>query len=128
MHNYETCPSNDHDPAPQTPQQRPGEEQPHIGSFDRSGDVTEVSSFDLGLNVSSDHLDATHPSPQGAHEKTLSQLTESRSSIARQKLSEPLLSGYSKWKTAWRLQTIIVGLYILGNAALRLCRGTVLTL
>lgn len=113
MHNYETCPSNDHDPAPQIPQQRPGDEQGHMGFFDRSGDVTEVSSFDPGLSLSSDHLDATHLSPQVAHEKTLSQLKGSRTS--KEKLAEPLLSGYSRWKTAWRLQTIIIGLYILGE-------------
>jgi hypothetical protein len=112
MHNYETCPSNDHDPAPQMPQQRPA---------DSSGDTSEVSSIDLGLSVPGDHLDAIHSSTHVDSQKALIQLEKPHTS--KERLAEPFRSGYTKWKTAWRLQTIIVGLYILGKCNLQASRS-----
>jgi hypothetical protein len=121
MHNYETCPSNDHDPAPQMPQQRPADDQPRVSFADSSGDTSEVSSIDLGLSVPGDHLDAIHSSTHVDSQKALIQLEKPHTS--KERLAEPFRSGYTKWKTAWRLQTIIVGLYILGKCNLQASRS-----
>ena len=113
MHNYETCPSNDHDPAPQMPQQIPADDQPSIIFADSSGDTSEVSSIDLGLSVPGGQLDAIHSSTHVDSQKALNQLEKPHTS--KERLVEPFHSGYMRWKAAWRLQTIMVGLYILGK-------------
>jgi hypothetical protein len=125
MHNYETCPSNDHNPAPHMPQRGPADYQPRFSFAEISGDTSEVSSIDLDLSVPGDHLDATHPSPQVDLGKAPGQLE--RPHISEERLIEPFRNGYTKWKAAWRLQTIIVSLYILGkykparSSAMTLC-------
>ena len=107
------------------PQKRPADNQHRVGFADSSGGASEVSSIDLGLSVPGDHLAAIHSSTRVDSQKTSNQLLKPYTS--KERLAEPFSSGYTKWKAAWRLQAIIVGLYILGKcnpvsfSALKLC-------
>ena len=41
---------------------------------------------------------------------------------SKDKLVQPLLGGYSKWKTSWKLQTTIIGLVSLGRCITAISR------
>lgn len=106
------------------PHQRPADNQHRVGFADSSGGASEVSSIDLGLSVPGDHLAAIHSSTRVDSQKA-NQLEKPYA--GKERLAKPFSSGYTKWKAAWRLQTIIVGLYILCKcnpasfSALKLC-------
>lgn len=85
-------------------------------------DVSVRSSLDLSLRYPEDPHVSTPPSThdQSTQIAALPQ-TNAAPSPRKGKMVQHLKSGYATWKTTWRLQTVIVGFYVLGRRKLKNC-------
>jgi len=118
MHEYEACPSQEQDTI-SGPVQHPNDQAAIHTTTDDSGVSSIRSSLDSSLTRPDDDGSTTNsdialasiprhapPSipPEPSYTPSESPTTEKQGS--KDRLVQPLLGGYSKWKTLWKLQTL----------------------
>jgi hypothetical protein len=115
MHKYAACPLQDRHLTPTRPNQDPNDSQSHHGLTEDSEDAQNHPSLDLSWGYHDDSLASSTPSfAQAKPLETCGQSPPSEafaSSMGR--LGRAFSGGYSRWKASWRLQTAIIGFFLL---------------
>jgi hypothetical protein len=116
MHEYAACPIQDRHLTPARPNQGSNDRQPHHGLTEGSEDAHNRSSLDLSRGYRNDNLASSTSSL--AQAESLDTPGQSLPSEAfpppTRRLGRNFSGGYSRWKTSWRLQTVIIGFFLLG--------------
>lgn len=78
------------------------------------------NAFAVHANIESAALSSNDPYPVATQiptepSSTISQSLTHVKQGSKERLVQPLSGGYSKWKASWRLQTTVVGLFLLGG-------------
>lgn len=127
MHEYEACPSQEQDTIP-GPMQRP-DNQDVLQTTTKESEISSIrASLDPSLTHPDDNGSTTHPditpasfpshAPLSVPPEPSSTPGQSPTPVkqgSKEKLVQPLLGGYSKSKTSWKLQTTIIGFLSLGR-------------
>jgi hypothetical protein len=116
MHEYAACPLQDRHLTPARLNQGSNDRQPHHGLTEGSEDAQNRSSLDLSRGYRNDNLASSTSSL--AQAESLDTPGQSSPSEAfpppTRRLGRNFSGGYSRWKTSWRLQTVIIGFFLLG--------------
>ncbi|KAH6639095.1 hypothetical protein C7974DRAFT_387870 [Boeremia exigua] len=112
MHKYDACPSDGHEVGPGEGPQFADVAQIPVAT---PADLTPEDSSPLPCSRPSSDCSASDP--PGTQEEDLGMtgqtLPPKSSRSTSSEILQPVLGGYSKRQTAWRLQTVVIGFYVL---------------